>query len=142
MKIERKETTMNIPRYIAACMVLFLFIYGYETLVHGVLLATLYGQTPTIWRDYDHMLAYVPFNVAIMILITLWLTFIFSRLFKTSGWRNGLRFGFYFGVLSGIQAAGAYYYLPISVTLSICWFIANVVEGLVGGVIIGLIYRH
>ena len=132
---------MNIKRFFLAFIALFLFIFGYETLVHGFLLKSLYFETPTIWRNYDQMVSYAPFNTVIMGVIALWITFIFTQLFKEGGAKNGLRFGFYFGVLSGIQAAGAYYYLPISAMLALCWFGAYIVESLIGGYLIGLIYR-
>lgn len=132
---------MNIKRFFAAFVVLFLFIFGYETLIHGFLLKTLYLETPSIWRSYEQMMQYAPFNTVIMVLIAFWITFIFTRLFREGGARNGLRFGLYFGILSGIQAAGAYYYLPISAMLAVCWFGAYVIESLVGGYLIGLIYR-
>lgn len=132
---------MSIKRFFIAFIALFLFIFGYETLIHGVLLKSLYFETPTIWRNYDQMMSYAPFNTIIMGVIALWITFIFTQLFKEGGSKNGLRFGFYFGVLSGIQAAGAYYYLPISAMLAFCWFCAYVIESLIGGYLIGLIYR-
>ena len=80
--------------------------------------------------------------MAVMILLSIWISFIFTRFFREGGWKNGLSFGFYLGILAGIQAAGAYYYLPISIALAISWFIANLVESLIGGFIIGLIYRN
>lgn len=132
---------MNIKRFFAAFLVLFLFIFGYETLIHGFLLKNLYLETPSIWRNYEQMMHYAPFNTVIMVLLAFWITFIFTRLFREGGARNGLCFGLYFGILSGIQAAGAYYYLPISAMLSVCWFGAYVIESLVGGYLIGLIYR-
>lgn len=116
-------------------------MFGYETWIHGFLLKSVYLETPTIWRNYAQMMSYIPFNTAMMGLIAFWLTFIFTRLFKEGGAKNGLRFGLYFGVLSGIQAAGAYYYLPISIMLAGYWFIAYVLESIIGGYLIGLIYR-
>jgi len=133
---------MNIKRYLIAVITLFAFIFIYESFVHGFLLASLYSQTPTIWRNQAQLTAYIPFNIAIMALIAIWVTFIYTRLFKEGGWRSGLRFGLYFGILSGIQAAGAYYYLPISLTLAAMWFIANIIESLVAGFLIGSIYRQ
>lgn len=133
---------MNIKRFSAATVVLFGFIFAYESLVHGKLLVSIYSQTPAIWRSYDQMIAYVPFNLVIMALISLWVTFIFTRFYKEGGWKNGLTFGFYIGILSGIQAAGAYYYLPISATLAVLWFVVNWIENIIGGLLIGLIYRR
>ena len=131
---------MNIKRYVAATAILFVFIFAYESFVHGFLLIGIYNETPSIWRNYNQMIAYVPFNTVIMTLLSIWITFIFTRLFREGGWKNGLLFGLYFGVLSGIQAVGAYYYLPISVTLAAAWFIVYLVQSIIGGFLIGLIY--
>jgi len=137
-----KDFSMNIKRFIIAAIVLFVFIFAYESYVHGILLMGIYAKTPTIWRSYDQMMTYVPFNILIMALISLWTTFIFTRFFKEGGWKKGVEFGCYIGVLSGIQAAGAYYYLPISATLAASWFVANCIETIIGGFLIGLIYRN
>jgi len=136
-----KVNIMNIKRFVAAFVVLFIFIFAYESFVHGILLTHIYNETPSIWRNYNQMIAYMPFNIGIMVLLAGWISFIFAHLFRDGGWRNGLRFGVYFGVLSGIQALGAYYYLPISLALAGYWFIAYLVESLIGGFLIGFIYR-
>ncbi|MCR9192341.1 MAG: hypothetical protein NXI01_06735 [Gammaproteobacteria bacterium] len=132
---------MNIKRFLFAFVALFLFMFSYETLVHGFLLKNIYLETPTIWRDYNEMISYTPFNMVITALLALWITFIFTLVFKEGGSKNGLRFGLCLGILSGIQAAGAYFYLPISAVLATCWFTTYVVESIIGGYIIGLIYR-
>ena len=46
------------------------------------------------------------------------------------------------GVLAGIQAAGALFYLPISELLAGAWFVTYIVESVIGGLIIGSIYHH
>src|SRR5688572_12758962 len=127
---------MNFKRFAMASMALFVFIYLYEFVVHGILMANIYAETPNIWRNYSQMLNYVPFNIFIMALIAVWMTFIFTKFYRTGGSANGLKFGFYIGVLSGIQAAGAFYYLPISATLAFLWFATNFIETLLGGCLI------
>jgi hypothetical protein len=87
------------------------------------------------------MMNYIPYNLVIMALIALWITFIFTRFYAQGGWKNGLHFGFYLGVLAGLQAAGAYYYLPVSATLAAVWFVVYAVQSTIGGLIIGAIYR-
>lgn len=132
---------MNTKRFIVSVVALFIFIFIYESLVHGFLLTGLYSETPTIWRDYSQLKAYTPFNTIIMGLLSIWITFIFTRIFKSGGWKSGLQFGFYLGVLSGIQAAGAFYYLPISFALAMAWFVSNLVEVVLGGLLIGILYH-
>lgn len=98
-------------------------------------------QTPDIWRSYTDMQAFIPFNLTLQIIFAVWLAFIFTQFFKNGGWKAGLKFGFYIGVLSALQACGAYFYLPISSTLAAYWFISMLIEGVLGGLILGLAYR-
>jgi len=132
---------MNTKRFIAASVTLFVFIYIYESVVHGVLLSPLYQETSNIWRSYNEMMAFMPFNITKIALISFWITFFFASLFKERGRKKGILFGMYVGVLVGIQSTGAYFYLPISFTLAMLWFAVNFVEYTVGGLIIGSIYR-
>lgn len=132
---------MNYKRFISAVVALFMLLFAYETVVHGFLLKGIYLETPSIWRHYKEMIGYQPFNIAVMALTSIWLVFIFSCLFKEGGWKNGLKFGLYIGLLSGIQAAGAWYYLPISALLAGYWFLGYLIQSVIGGLIIGLIYR-
>ncbi len=43
-------TGINIPRFLAAAAAGFVFIFGFEFLVHGKLLNDLYDQTGHLWR--------------------------------------------------------------------------------------------
>ena len=132
---------MNIKRYVLAVIILFLFIYAYESVVHGVLLMNIYNETPNLWRNYDEMMSYLPFHIVLMAILAIWITFIFTQFFKEGGVQNGFYFGLYLGILAGLHAAGAYFYLPISASLASIWFITYVIESTLGGMIIGLIYR-
>ena len=133
---------MNIKRYIIAAIVLFAFTFSYESYVHGVLLNSIYHETPNIWRAEADMISFMPFNIAVLVILALWITFIFTKFYPHGGAKNGLRFGFYIGVLAGIQAAGAYFYLPISSMLALYWFVAYVLESTVAGLLIGAIYKN
>lgn len=132
---------MNVKRYIFAAIALFVFCYIYEVVAHGMLLVSIYQQTPDLWRSYDEMVYFAPYNYAVMAALSLWLTFIFTRFYSEGGLNKGLKFGFYIGVLAGIQAAGALFYLPISEVLAGLWFVTYLVECTIGGLIIGAIYR-
>lgn len=132
---------MNIKRFFIAALALFVFIFAFEYVMHGILLTNIYSETPQIWRSNEDMAAYIPFNIAIMAMIAIWITFFFTRIYKNGGLNNGFKFGVYLGVLSGIQAAGAYFYLPISAMLATAWFAIYLAESVIGGLIIGAIYK-
>lgn len=130
----------NIQRFIGAFIGVFVFIFFYEWLVHGVLLKGFYEQTAHIWRPMSEMQSYMPQMMAFQLAIALWLTFVFTRLFREGGVKNGLLFGLYFGVFAAIMAASWYVPIPISKELAFNWFITSVVEGLGFGLILGLIF--
>lgn len=133
---------MNVKRFLFAFIALLLFSLGYETLVHGYLLTSTYQETPMLWRTVEQMQQYVPFNIILTLIVAFWLTFIFTRFYSHGGAKNGLLFGLYIGVLSGLHASGAYFYLPISATLAFYWFAVNFIECLIGGYLVGLIYKQ
>mgnify|MGYP006976448639 CR=1 FL=1 len=79
--------------------------------------------------------------MGLQLLLSLWLTFVFTQLFPQGGWKGGLLFGLYTGVLAGILAAFWYLYLPVPATLGLAWFVVWAVEFLGGGFILGSLYR-
>ncbi len=133
---------MDMKRFLAAAVVLFGFIFLYEWLVHGMLLEGMYHETASIWRGHEEMQKYLHFNFILMAVVALWATFMFTRFYQDGGVGHGVCFGFYLGVFSGIQAFAAYFYLPIPVMLGVYWFASSLVEYLVGGALIGAIYRR
>jgi len=55
---------------------------------------------------------------------------------------QGLRFGAYMGLLTGVaMTLGWYVVLPIPAALAVYWAIAGFVEMVAAGVVVGLIYR-
>src|SRR5882762_2379651 len=50
---------MNIKRLILACIVVFVFVYGYEWVFHGFLLKDAYAKTASLWRPESEMMGYM-----------------------------------------------------------------------------------
>lgn len=133
---------MNLKRYIWATVALFVFIFFYEWLVHGVLLMDIYEQTPQVWRDFSQMEANMPIAMLFQLAFAGWTAFVFTRLFPDGGVSNGLWYGLYVGVFVSIITANWYLWLPVSSQLAWSWFAAGIVKGLGAGFIIGSIYRR
>lgn len=132
---------MNFKRFLAATVALFVFFGLYEWLVHGYLLMPTYRETPRVWRTMEEMNANIPLSMLLQVCFTAWFTFVFTQLFPYGGLKNGIKYGLYFGVLMGLLSAAWYLYLPVSEKLGWAWFINGIVEGLLAGVILGLIYK-
>lgn len=136
------EVTMNVKRYLAAVIGLFIFIFLYEFLVHGVLLMNMYQATSTVWRNLAEMQANMPLAMGFQLAFSAWTAFVFTQLYKDGGLKNGLLFGLYFGVFAGILTASWYLHLPVPAVLGWSWFASGIVEGLGAGAVLGLIYHE
>ncbi|MBS0614994.1 MAG: hypothetical protein JSR58_00390 [Verrucomicrobia bacterium] len=132
---------MNLKRFIGATVVLVVFLYFYEWLIHGVLLMNTYNETPNLWRPMQQMQSMMSLSLLFRVLMGGWFTYIFTKFHKDGGVENGLRFGCYLGIFAGIMAASTFMWLPISAKLAWAWFINNIVQFVAGGAIIGSIYR-
>lgn len=132
---------MNFKRYLIATVAVFVFIFLYEFLVHGVLLLGLYELTPNVWRDFVVMEANMPLAMCFQLALAAWTTFVFTQVYEDGGMKNGLLFGLFFGVFAGILTASWFLWLPVSVILGWSWFAFSVIEGLGAGFILGLLYR-
>lgn len=132
---------MNVKRFIGAAIALCLFVFFYEWFVHGYLLVDQYMETPNLWRAYPQMMDLMPIGSLIKFIASFWLAFAFAQLYKQGGAAKGLLFGLFFGIFAGLLAASSYVWLPISTTLAFSWLLNGIVEWLIGGLILGAIYR-
>lgn len=131
---------MNILRFLGAILAVFIFIFFFDWIVHGIFLKGYYGLTPQAWRPMDEMMTMMPYAMAFQLAFAAWFTFVYTRLFKEGSIKNGLLYGLYFGVFMGIMAASWYSWLPISKQLAVSWFVSSVLEGLGAGLILGFIF--
>jgi len=75
------------------------------------------------------------------VLISLWFTFVFTKLQPKGGLENGLRIGLYFGLFAAICSSSAYIWLPISGMLALSWFCSALIQWVIAGALVGKIYH-
>lgn len=131
---------MNIKRYVGAALALFAFIFFYEWFVHGFILMSKYKETPQVWRSFDEMAANMPISMLFQLVFAAWVAFMFTQFYPVGGVSNGLLFGLYVGILVGILTATWYLWLPVSSILGLSWFFSGIIEGVIGGYLLGIIY--
>ncbi len=133
-------TNINASRFILCTLILTIFTFIYQWLVHGTLLANEYSAIADIVRspeDVDAMFgSAIFFNVALSLIITL----LYTRGHEGLGVDEGVRFGVYIGLLVGILSAMAYMWLPVTSTLSTLWFVDGLVYSLLAGIILSVTY--
>ncbi len=133
---------MNHKRYFVATIGLFVFIFLYEMIIHGFILMKLYETTASTWRDFTEMEANMPLSICFQMAFSAWVTYIYSQFYKEGNIKDGLRFGLFLGGFAGILTASWYLWLPVPAQLGILWFIFAIFEGIGGGYVLGLLYRH
>lgn len=132
---------MNFPRYLLSAVALFVFIFTYEMLVHGFMLAGIYEATADVWRDFAEMEANMPLAMCFQLSLSAWTAFVFSQVYPEGGLKKGLVFGLFFGGFAGILTASWYLWLKVPAKLGVIWLINGIVEGIGGGLVLGAIYR-
>ena len=124
---------------VLAIIAIFIAWSALDFVIHGVLLKETYEATAHLWRTMQDT------NMMLMHAITLALAICFVLLYhlcvSEKSVSMGLKLGVLFGVAAGIMAAGAYVYMPISLTLAIDWFVGTVVQFVVAGWLVGLFVK-
>ena len=102
---------------------------------------------PAVYRDQQGQMSHMPLGMAAMFLSVVVLAVIYAMLYHGgSSLAESARFGALFGVLIGIFSVGAfvlhnYVNLNIGFKLTVQSTIVYLVEWIVTGLVIGLIYR-
>ena len=129
---------MNMKRFMLAFVATFIFVFLFEWLWHGVLMTPLYEATEEVWRPpAESSMAFLTLS---QLLYSLLIAYIFTRNYQANGIAEGLRFGLLMGLLVGSIQLGTYSYLPIPLSITLLWVLAEVLKGIGAGVILSLTY--
>ena len=127
-------------KFWTGCVVVFVVIGVFEFIVHGLLLGSTYQEESMrhLWRPQAEMklgLLYVVYAF-----IAYFFTLILSKGYEGKGVMEGVRYGFYVGMLMAVPMAYATYAtMPISYSLALQWFIYGVIEYIIAGVAAALV---
>ena len=131
---------MNIKNFVVASMVGSVFIFVYEFLVHGVLMAGVYESTSHLWRSMEAMNSMMGISIAIQV-ATAMVVVCLVKHWHVHGASRGAQFGLGLGVLLAIMQIGTYVYLPIPFSLALMWSAAVLVKMTGVGAIAGWLYK-
>ena len=130
---------MNMRRFLTTTLAVFVFVFISQWIIDSYILVKLYVATAPIWRNFKEMLLNLPLTLCFMFVLSAWTTIVFYRICPEGGLRNGLCFGFYFGILIGLFAASWYLWLPVPPMLALGWFITRFLQILISGAILGVL---
>ena len=108
-------------------------------LINGMLLMSDYQATQNIWRP--NMMSYMWVYHVLMLCGAFFFTFIFSRGYEGKGIFEGVRYGLYIGIwISMGMAYGTFAMIPIPYSLAIKWFLSGIVQYVVMGIVVAMVY--
>lgn len=131
---------MNIKRYLLASLVAFIVFQVTTFLIHGIILMDEYKALEKIWRP--DMMNWLWLMHTLDIPSTLIIVYIFTKGYENRGVAEGVRFGFWLGTLIWIGGGFATWItFPITFSLALKWFLYGVLQMMIVGIVIALIYR-
>lgn len=132
---------MSFKRFLFAFFAVFIFIFLFEWIFHGILLKNLYAESQSLWRKENDMLAHFHWLILGQALNALVFTLIFTRGFAARGIRGGIWLGVVFGILGVSINAMNYAVQPLPGKLLAYWGAGGFIEFIVAGLLVGLIYK-
>ncbi len=111
-----------------------------DFVVHGILLQPLYAETAKLWRPMAEMKMGLTYLVTFISGVVFVL--IYALFFGKKSLGIGVAYGALFGIGAGISMGyGTYSVQPVPYMLALSWFLANLVEGALAGLITGGIVK-
>ena len=128
-------------RTILAVVAVFLAWSLLDVVIHQLILMGEYGATADLWRPPDEIM------FGLIYLVTLISAGVFVSIYKLLICRKELgravQYGLLFGAAIGIgMGYGSFAVMPFTHTIALAWFLGTVVQGGVGGALMGLIVKE
>lgn len=120
-------------------VVVFVVLSILAFIINMWLMSSAYKETASLWRPEGEMKIWLFYIVYLF--IAFFFTLIFHKGYEGKGWLEGLRYGFYVGMLMAVPMAYATYAsMPIPYHFALQWFIYGLIEYVILGVVLSLIY--
>lgn len=131
---------MSIKRYVSASIAVFVFIFLYEWVFHGILLKPVYNATQHLWRAQEDCVFWA------MLLGQFLFPFIFAYIFTKGYEKKGIAEGIRFGVVIGLLfvPSNLIYYAvqPLPGSLVLAWCFGGIIEMAIAGAILAAVYKN
>jgi hypothetical protein len=131
---------MNVKRYLAASLAVYIASLALGYLIHGVILKSTYDSLRALWRPDMEAKMWIEWLNAL--LLAFLFTYIFIKGYEGKGIMEGVRFGLLMGLFLSIPVAyGTYMIMPIPYYLALEWFLYGTGQSILFGVIAAAVYR-
>ena len=132
---------MNAKKIFITSLVVFIFVFLFEMILHGFILKGLYIETASLWRSPEEMQSFFPLSLGVQLLFSVFSVLFYKSVVKEYSVKSGVVFGAFLGLLFGVSQFGLYAYMPIPMLLAEVWLLGIFLECLIIGLIIGLLNK-
>ena len=127
-----------MKKIIISSVVIFILWSIIDFLIHGLYLKEAYIETAHLWRSEEEIKMIL--NSVVVLIAASIFTSIYALLVDRKTMSSALIYGLLFGLSAGITMGyGFYAFSPIPYSMAATWFVINLVEGLVAGVILSML---
>ena len=130
---------MKDKKFWFGAVAVFVVLSLLELIVNQLLLAGDYEATKQLWRPMDQMKTWLFFIVYAF--VAFFFTLIFSKGYEGKGMVEGIRYGFYVGMLMAVpKGYGSYGAMDIPYSLALKWFIYGLIQYIILGIVAASVY--
>lgn len=131
---------MNFKRFIFSVLAFFIVFEVLNFVIHNLILSSAYEAIMDIWRE-DLMSKMWIMHVTTFIMAILFV-YIFVKGYEGKGIGEGIRFGLILGLLMNVVGMfNQYAVYPIPFNLALQWFIYGLIQFVICGVVVSIIYK-
>lgn len=135
---------MNKKRWLAASILVFIVVTILEFISNGFL-KNIYMQTMHLWRPEADMIKLMPYYWISSFIASFIFAYIYTKGYeaKPCAICEGFRFGLLFGLfINPPMVTICYATMPIGLNLVVGWFVTGMIQYIVAGMVVGLIYKE
>jgi hypothetical protein len=124
--------------WLGAVLVFVVLSIGGVAVNQGIMAGD-YEATKQLWRPMEEMKVWVFYVVYAF--VAFFFTLIFSKGYEGKGIMEGVRYGFYVGMMMAVPMAYATYAaMPIPYSFALKWFISDLIEYIIAGIVLAAVY--
>ena len=132
---------MNKKRLTLGAFAVYIFLFAFEWIYHGVFMESAYAQTGILWRPKSEMAAYLPFLFFGQLLFAFVFSYIFAKGHENKGIPEGFRYGLWIALLVNAGKLTMYAVAPYPASMMISWVVANFLELGLAGAVLAALYK-
>ena len=132
---------MNIKRFLLSLLAVFVTFQVLNFLIHSLILSGAYQDLESVWRQ-DMMDVMWLMYIADLIFAGFF-TLIYTQWVKTPGIKSGLMYGLFIGLMMNTSGMiNQFVIYPITSWLLWMWIIFGLIQFVLCGLVLGLIYKN